>query len=444
MGLSSSKKTSKETTKQTTSGTTTPTNPEWVNSSIKGYVDKINAFGQKDPNSLVAPASDLQQQAWGGAKNLGGWKTGLDGASAMASKAGNAPANLAGEASTAAAQGYTAPKLGAANTYNAASAGAAQQAAAEGYSAQTAQSQSGADYMARYQNPYEQQVVNTTLADMDDNAGRVRAAQAADAARNGAFGGSRYGIREAATEDDLARARASASAQLRSQGFNTAAGLGMADADRSTQTSMFNAGQTNQASQFGANARNQASLFNAGEQNRFALDQAGRTDAASQFGANANNQFALSQAGLDADAAQFGAAAGNQASMFNAGARNDMARFNAGQQDDALARQLQAAGLMGDFANSGAANQRADLGLMSDMGEDQRGIEQARRTAELSQLQAMGELYGGVPFDLFNGQTATGTMSGTGTTTQKSSPSLFSQALSLASLFTPAGYKGGA
>jgi hypothetical protein len=210
----------------------------------------------------------------------------------------------------------------------------------------------GASQAGAYSNPFDQQVIDTTLAGYDQDAGQRQAQLEAAGARNGAFGGSRFGIAEGQLGADLALGRGQLEGGLRQTGFNLA----------------------------------------------------------------------------------------NQFGMQDAGAGNQMLQFNAGQQDNAANRQLQAAGLLGDLSNSYDANTRADLGLMSGLGEQQRGIESAYAGAPLSQLQAMGQLSGLTPYDILVGRntagTQTGTMSGTNVTSQ--TPSMFNQLLSagqLASMF---------
>jgi len=100
------------------------------------------------------------------------------------------------------------------------------------------------DYVDRYMNPYLKDVVDTSAADLDANAGKVRAQQALDLAGSGAFGGSGAALTQSQTEGELARARASTLAGLRSQGYQTALTAASGDADRATQARMANA-QTN-------------------------------------------------------------------------------------------------------------------------------------------------------------------------------------------------------
>jgi hypothetical protein len=82
-----------------------------------------------------------------------------------------------------------------------------------------------AGLMDRYQNPYTNQVINRTrnnmMDTMDQNLDQVGAA----ATRAGAFGGGRHGLVEATTRTDAMRDIGDMTAQLRQQGFDTAAGL---------------------------------------------------------------------------------------------------------------------------------------------------------------------------------------------------------------------------
>lgn len=156
-------------TKQTTQQTVTPTNPAWVTNALQGYTGRVQDFGNTDPTSLVAPASSLQNQAFGAAGQLTG-------------------SPLFREA-----------------------AGVARGAVNNG----TAQ-----DFMS----PYTQQVVDTTLQGYDQNAGMQQAQLAARGAANKGFGGSRFGVAEGMLGGQLAQGRAAAEAQLRDQAYNTGMG----------------------------------------------------------------------------------------------------------------------------------------------------------------------------------------------------------------------------
>lgn len=162
-----------------TNSTTTPTVAPWLSTGYQNYSDLIGKFAGTDPSSYVADANSNITGAGTAAQSLGGWQDSIK----------SAISGL-GDTSTA-----------------------------------------GMD-RSQYMNPYLNDVLNTTLADYDANSGTVRADQAAQAAANRAFGGSRYGIREAQTEGELARGRATTAANIRDRGYQQATAQMQADADR--------------------------------------------------------------------------------------------------------------------------------------------------------------------------------------------------------------------
>lgn len=96
-------------------------------------------------------------------------------------------------------------------------------------------------------------------------------------------------------------------------------------------------------------------------------------------------------------------------SEFNAGTANQMALAD-------REAQLRAAGLLGDLSNAGAVNDRADLGLLTDMGGQQRQIERERLGADANLLTLISQLQGNQPYDLFRGQTTVGNANSTSKT----------------------------
>lgn len=118
---------------------------------------------------------------------------------------------------------------------------AAELALAEaGYTPQQIQAMTGAQYMGAYQNPYEQQVVQGTLADIERQRQIAQQAQQARAVGARAFGGSRQAVAESLANEDYLRQAANTAAQLRSAGFTTAAGLGQTDAARAMEAARAN------------------------------------------------------------------------------------------------------------------------------------------------------------------------------------------------------------
>lgn len=86
----------------------------------------------------------------------------------------------------------------------------------------------GAEDIAAFQNPYESEVVQQSLQDIEQSRqmAALRDAQQATAAK--AFGGSRYGVQEALTNEAALREAARTAAGLRSAGFGQAAQLAQA------------------------------------------------------------------------------------------------------------------------------------------------------------------------------------------------------------------------
>ncbi|MCA3750586.1 MAG: hypothetical protein INF04_04145 [Phenylobacterium sp.] len=221
------KKTSTSTT--TNTATTTPNNPVWVTQGLEGVGGALTGLLSRDPKSFVSGPSALQTQAFNDAGNLG--------LSSLYGNAGRVFKRVAGRG---------------ANTYQAA------QGKATGYTASSL-----LEGLDRYKSPYEQDVVNTALADFDYGAGATRAQQALDEARSGAFGGSGAAITRALTEGDLARGRASTSANLRDQMFTRATGLSATDAGFRNQAAADRAAAENQFGLANMTAMNDAGRFNA-------------------------------------------------------------------------------------------------------------------------------------------------------------------------------------
>ena len=248
-------------TKTTTSSTQTrtPNNPTWVTEGLAGVGGALQGLMGRDPTTFVAGPSQLQTKAFKNAGRLNSSPS-FGQAGSIFNEVAGAGAN-AYDATDAGSQGYTASSL------------------LEG--------------LDKYKSPYEADVVNSALSDFDYGAGATRAQQALDEARSGAFGGSGAAITRALTESDLARGRASTSAQLRDQMFTRATGLSATDANF-----------RNQAAEFGANAANQASLANAAARNEAARYNAGAQDTALARQLAAGNSLASLGETMGADQRQ--------------------------------------------------------------------------------------------------------------------------------------------
>ena len=120
----------------------------------------------------------------------------------------------------------------------------------------------GANLMAQYQNPFEAQVVQGALGDIERQRQIAQQAQQAKAVGARAFGGSRQAVAEALSNEDYTRQAAQTAAQLRSAGFTTAAGLAQQDAARMLQANLANQGIDVTLEQANAQLLQQANLAN--------------------------------------------------------------------------------------------------------------------------------------------------------------------------------------
>ena len=257
--------------------------------------------------------------------------------------------------------------------------------------------QLGSTNLGQYTNPYESQVVQSTLSDLDRARQMSLNDVGAQATAAGAFGGSRQGIMESETNRAFADQAAKSAGQLRQAGFNQAQGMAQQDiatrmqaglanqqaglqagtttANLAQQAALANQSAGMRASEFGASSANQASLanqaaanqasqFGASSQNQAAAQASAQQQAASQFGASAANQAALANQNALNQAGQFGAQAANQASQFGASAQNQAAAQASAQQQAASQFGAQA-GNTAALTNAAAMNQANQFGAQA-------------------------------------------------------------------------------
>lgn len=175
--------------------------------------------GGYDLKQLVAGLTPDQQSAAIMARNIAGQTTGDMGYS-LAQQVGQNANNLDFGYGTAAALG----------NYQ------AQQVAAERVKAQSLE---GKD-LSGYLNPYTNEVVNRTLADIATQGDRAGNEVRARAAAAGAFGGSRSALMELGTQENYAKAAGDASANLRNTGYVQAQQVAGLDADRALRADTSN------------------------------------------------------------------------------------------------------------------------------------------------------------------------------------------------------------
>lgn len=213
--------TGQDTMSGTTNFTETPTNPDWVTSGAQDLYSNAKATAAVNPATYVAQPNDALTKAASMVGNLSGSPWNFDAAADLTRGVSNAKA----------------PDI--------------------------------SSLIGQFQSPYTGQVVDATAADLDHQAGLTRAQQALDLASSGAFGGSGAALTQAATEEGLARTRASTLAGLRQQGYQTAL-------EGATAQAQLNQQQQAQRLASAAQLANLASGYDANQRaNSAALDAAG-------------------------------------------------------------------------------------------------------------------------------------------------------------------------
>lgn len=95
------------------------------------------------------------------------------------------------------------------------------------------------DLIERFQNPYQQDVIDSTLADIN-RAQQLSLQQGGDQAQMaGAYGGSRHGVADALTREAYDRNATGAVANLRSQGYQSALAAAQNEAQGQNQYQMM-------------------------------------------------------------------------------------------------------------------------------------------------------------------------------------------------------------
>ena len=152
----------------------------------------------------------------------------------------------------------------------------------QGISAQTyTPAQIAGTDLTPYTNPYESQVVEQTLSDLERSRQMQQNLTGAQATQARAFGGSRQGVAESETNRAFAEQAARAASGLRQQGYQSA--LGLAGQDVGAQTA---------AQQYAAQQRASAQAQNLAAQQAAAGTRLG---AASQLGQLSQQAFGVGQ-----------------------------------------------------------------------------------------------------------------------------------------------------
>ena len=179
----------------------------------------------------------------------------------------------------------------------------------------------GAADIAAFQNPYEEQVVQQSLQDIERSRQMQALQDANKATAAKAFGGSRYGVQSALTNEAALQESARTAGQLRSAGFGQAARLAQEAREmnmRGFQNAM-NLGLTRQQfAQLGLDAQRNLPL------QRLAIEQAAMSAQPANLGSTSSQPTsknvlsgALGRAAAGAQFGPWGAAAGGLLGAFS-------------------------------------------------------------------------------------------------------------------------------
>ena len=202
-----------------------------------------------------------------------------------------------------------------------------------------------------YQSPYQQQVIDLAMGDIQRQADIARGSAQDRAIRAGAFGGSRSALLESESQRPYAEQMARTAAGLRQSGFEQAQAAAQADLARQQQLGMFGSEQQQQRALQQAQLGQQAGIFGAelGQQRR--MQQAQLQQQRQLGGLDIAGRAALTQPQLE---------------MQARAQRSGLLGGLAGQQ-------LQGLGLLGGIGQQQQALQQQAIGAQR--GEFQRALQ---------------------------------------------------------------------
>ena len=364
----------------------------WAGPGIADYIQKGTAIAQQPYQAykgpLTAGTSPLQQQAFTAAGNLS-VPTSIGDAANAAGAVGAKMGAMSYTPSTSTNQ-FTAP-----GAYQAAN-NANQYTATSPYDAANVTTGTfGTQQAQQYMNPYLQASLDPQLAEIRRQSQITQMSNNAQAAKAGAFGGSRGALMNTETQKNLGTNLANITGQGYNTAYNNATQQFNADQARQLQAQQ----QTEQSRQFGAGQ----ALSNAQNTAQYGLAGLNANEASRQFGANQAMTSAQQQA-------QYG----NLAQTQNEQSRQYGNTFGL----NALQNQLGAINAQGQFGNMQNQAGIANLNALTSAGATQRGIEaenvaaqkaafEEQRGAPMANILATQALYRGLPTSTVTSSTAT-------------------------------------
>jgi len=234
--------------------------------------------------------------------------------------------------------------------------------------------------MGAYQSPYQQQVIDLALQDIQRQSDIARGQAQSRAIGAGAFGGSRSALIESEATRPFAEQAARTAASLRQSGFQQAQQAAQADLARQQQLGVFGAEQEQQRALQQAQLEQQAGLTGFGAERERALRQADLAQQAGLAGQDIAAQRAIQQAQLQQQAGLLGAEQAQARALEQARlaqqtgmAELDIAGRTAMMQPELeLRARQQQAGLLGGQLE----DQYRALGLLGGVGQQQQQLQQ--------------------------------------------------------------------
>jgi len=231
-----------------------------------------------------------------------------------------------------------------------------------------------------YQSPYQQQVIDLALQDIQRQSDLARGQAQSRAIGAGAFGGSRSALIESEATRPFAEQAARTAASLRQSGFQQAQQAAQADLARQQQLGVFGAEQAQQRALQQAQLEQQAGLTGFGAERERALRQADLAQQAGLAGQDIAAQRAIQQAQLQQQAGLLGAEQAQARALEQARlaqqtgmAELDIAGRAAMMQPELeLRARQQQAGLLGGQLE----DQYRSLGLLGGVGQQQQQLQQ--------------------------------------------------------------------
>lgn len=197
--------------------------------------------------------------------------------------------------------------------------------------------------ISAYQSPYQQQVIDFALQDIQRQSDLARGQAQSRAIGAGAFGGSRSALIESEATRPFAEQAARTAASLRQSGFQQAQQAAQADLARQQQLGVFGAEQAQQRALQQAQLEQQAGLTGFGAERERALRQADLAQQAGLAGQDIAAQRAIQQAQLQQQAGLRGYEGDLQRSLQQAQLQQQVGLLGAEQEQQRALEQARLA-----------------------------------------------------------------------------------------------------